>query len=284
MDIKLIASDLDGTIIDKNHYIPQENLDAIEKIHKNNIPFVICTGKSYAVSKKICDKFKASFGVFGNGTQIIDFKLGKELLKNTLSQKDLLYIATLAKRYNFHTHLYTESEVITEKLSYMDLRNFVLKSQTGNEHLKFITVKNIVDYIMTHSLNVFSAVITTEESILDFENLLSVNKDIECTLIRKRGKYKDIIIDKEYEYLNISPTHINKNEALNFLGNYLNISRKEMLALGDNLNDLEMLKNSGIGVAINSSFETLEKVASYTTQNDVTNGGFAEAINKFINS
>ena len=44
-----------------------------------------------------------------------------------------------------------------------------------------------------------------------------------------------------------------------------------------------MVKNSGIGVAINSSFDTLEKVATYVTKNDVTNGGFAEAINKYIN-
>lgn len=282
MKIKLIASDLDGTIIDRNNYIPEQNLNAIQEIHKKNIPFVICTGKSYSVSKQICNKLKASYGIFGNGTQIIDFTTGKELLKNTLSNKDLLYISTLAKRYNFHIHLYTESEIITEKLFYMDLRNFVLTSKGKNENLKFITVKNIIDYILENPLNVFSAVITTEDSLVEFEKILSINENIESTLIRKRGIYKDLIINKEYEYLNISPTHINKNEALNFLGNYLNIPRKNMLALGDNLNDLEMIKNSGIGVAISSSYEDLEKVASYITQNDVTNGGFAEAINKFL--
>ncbi len=282
MDIQLVASDLDGTIIDRNHFIPKQNLDAIKKIHTKNIPFVICTGKSYSVSKTVCDKFQASFGIFGNGTQIIDLKTGKELLKSTLSRKDLLYIATLANRYRFHIHLYTESEVITEKLSYMDLRNFLLKSQTADSSLKFITVKNMVDYITDHPLNVFSAVITTEESIRELENLLVINPNIESTFIRKRGIYKDTIINKEYEYLNISPTNINKNEALNFLGNYLNIPRKNMLALGDNLNDLEMIKHSGIGVAIGNSYEDLKKVASYTTQNDVTNAGFAEAIHKFI--
>ena len=43
--VKLIASDLDGTIIDKSNNIFQENLKAIEKINKANIPFVVCTGK-----------------------------------------------------------------------------------------------------------------------------------------------------------------------------------------------------------------------------------------------
>lgn len=282
MKIELIASDLDGTIIDRNHYIPEQNLEAIQKIHTQNIPFVICTGKSYSVSKNICDKFHASYGVFGNGTQIIDFRTGKELLKNTLSKKDLLYIVTLAKRYNLHVHLYTNSEVITEKLSYMDLRNFILKSEAADPNLKFITVKNIIDYISNTPLHVFSAVVSTENSIKDFENLLSVNSNIESTFISKRGIYKDVIINKDYEYLNIAPTHINKNEALNFLSNYLNIPRENMLSIGDNLNDLEMVKHSGVGVAIANSYKDLQEIATYTTKRDVSNGGFAEAIHKFI--
>ena len=282
MKIELIASDLDGTIIDRNHYIPEQNLEALQKIHTQNIPFVICTGKSYSVSKNICDKFHASYGVFGNGTQIIDFRTGKELLKNTLSKKDLLYIVTLAKRYNLHVHLYTDSEVITEKLSYMDLRNFILKSEAADPNLKFITVKNIIDYISNTPLHVFSAVVSTENSIKDFENLLSVNSNIESTFISKRGIYKDVIINKDYEYLNIAPTHINKNEALNFLSNYLNIPRENMLSIGDNLNDLEMVKHSGVGVAIANSYKDLQEIATYTTKRDVSNGGFAEAIHKFI--
>jgi len=282
MKIKLVASDLDGTIIDRNHYIPEQNLEAIKKIHTKNIPFVICTGKSYSVSKNICDKFQASYGVFGNGTQIIDFRTGTELLKNTLSKKDLLYIVTFAKRYNLHVHLYTDSEVITEKLSYMDLRNFILKSEAADPNLKFITVKNIIDYISNTPLHVFSAVVSTENSIKDFENLLSLNSNIESTFISKRGIYKDVIINKDYEYLNIAPTHINKNEALNFLSNYLNIPRKNMLSIGDNLNDLEMVKHSGGGVAIANSYKNLQEIAAYTTKKDVSNGGFAEAIHKFI--
>ena len=79
MNIKLVASDLDGTIIDRNNNISEKNFNAIKKLHENNIPFTICTGKSYAVSKKICEKFNADFGIFGNGTQIIDFHTGKEL-------------------------------------------------------------------------------------------------------------------------------------------------------------------------------------------------------------
>ena len=100
--------------------------------------------------------------------------------------------------------------------------------------------------------------------------------------INKRGKYKDNIINKEYEYLDISPLNISKNNALKILGEYLNIDKSEMLAIGDNLNDLDMVKESGVGVAIANAYDELKQVAKYTTVNPVDKGGFAEAVYKFV--
>lgn len=283
MSIKLIASDLDGTIIDKNNNISEKNFEAVNKIHNNNIDFAVCTGKSYSVSKKICDQFNASYGIFGNGTQIINLKTGKELMKKTISKEDLLFIITLAKRYDFHIHIYTNNEIISEKLEYMDLRNFILKNKNANDSLTFNIVHNILDYIENNNINAFSIVITTENnSLKNFQKLLSINKNIESVFINKRGKYRDNIINKDYEYLNVSPTNINKNEALNFLADFLEISKNDILAIGDNINDLEMVKEAGIGVAVHESYEDLKQVAKYVTTSSVSDGAFAEAISKFI--
>lgn len=283
MSIKLVASDLDGTIIDRNNNIAPQNFEAIKKVHKKNIDFVVCTGKSYSVSKKICDQFQASFGIFGNGTQIIDLRSGKELLKNVISKQDLLFIITLAKRNKFHIHIYTDTEIISEKLEYMDLRNFILKSQNANDSLNFNIVHNILSYVENNNINVFSIVITTEDSsLMNFKKILSINKNIDSVFINKRGKFRDDIIGKDYEYLNVSPTNINKNEALKFLTNYLHISQNDIMAVGDNVNDLEMVKNAGIGIAVNESYDDLKNVAKYVTSNKVSDGAFAEAINKFI--
>ncbi|MCI8276897.1 MAG: HAD family phosphatase [Clostridia bacterium] len=280
--IKLIASDVDGTIIDKNNKIPKENLEAIDKIHEKNIPFAICTGKTYAVSENICKQFNPTFGIFGNGTQIIDFKNNKELLRNTLSKEDLLYITTLVERFDLHLHIYTDKEIISEKLKYMDLRNFILKSKNSSIDLNFKIVGNITDYISKNDLSVFSAVVSSENSLFEFEQFINVNNNIMYQFINKRGKYKDIIIEKEYEYINISPTHIDKDESVNFLTNYLKIKKQEVLAIGDNVNDLNMVKNSGIGVAVNEAYDELKQVANYVTTKTTAEGAFSEAINKFI--
>lgn len=282
MLVKLIASDLDGTIIDKNNNISPKNFDAISKIHQKNIDFAICTGKAYSVSKKICDKFTATYGIFGNGTQIIDLKSGKELLRRTLSREDLLFIVTFAKRFNYHIHLYTDTDIISEKLEYMDLRNYKLKSDNSSEGLTFKIVPDILKFIESNKIEAFSAVVSSTEAALNqFKTLLKVNTNIDATFINKRGKYRDKIIDKDYEYLSIAPTHINKNEALNFLSKYLKIPKSNMLAIGDNINDLEMVKESGIGVAVNGAYDDLKRAAKYITKTSVSDGAFAEAIEKF---
>jgi hydroxymethylpyrimidine pyrophosphatase-like HAD family hydrolase len=54
------------------------------------------------------------------------------------------------------------------------------------------------------------------------------------------------------------------------------------MAIGDNLNDLDMIKNSGVGVAVANAYDELKNVAKYTTLNPVEKGGFAEAIYKYI--
>lgn len=283
MKIKLVASDLDGTIIDRNNNISEKNYEAIKLLHKKNIPFTICTGKSYAVSKKICEKFNADFGIFGNGTQIVDLHTGKELYKKVLSRDDLIFICTFAKRHNYHIHLYTENDIITEKLEYMDLRNYKLKEQNSNNSLNFIIENDIFKIIKKQDLNVFSLVISSmNHDLQKFKNLLSINPNIMCTFINKRGKYKDIIIDKNYEYLNISPNNINKNEALTFIRNYLKIDKENTMAVGDNINDYEMIKHSGVGVAVSDAYDDLKSVAKYVTKSSVSEGAFAEAVQKYV--
>ena len=164
----------------------------------------------------------------------------------------------------------------------MDLRNFILKSKNSSIDLNFKIVGNITDYISKNDLSVFSAVVSSENSLFEFEQFINVNNNIMYQFINKRGKYKDIIIEKEYEYINISPTHIDKDESINFLTNYLKIKKQEVLAIGDNVNDLNMVKNSGIGVAVNEAYDELKQVANYVTTKTTAEGAFSEAINKFI--
>ena len=280
--IRLVASDIDGTIIGENNTISSQNLKAINDMRQSNIAFTICTGKPYAMVKNFCENLHASYGIFGNGNQIIDLKTGKEIFRKTLSQEEVKSCMKLARRENLHIHFYTETEVITPKLMYMDLRNFILKDSIFPSNLNFKVVSNIEEYIKEKKPVIFKLVISSASSLSNLQDKINKKMDLTIFRVKKSKQYKDKIINKEYEYLDITPNRTNKSEALMILSKYLELSSSEIMAIGDNLNDIDMLQNSGIGVAVANAYEAVKEVATYTTQNNVDNNGFAEAVYKYI--
>lgn len=281
--IKLVASDLDGTIIDKHNDIYKDNFKAISDINKSNIPFVVCTGKTYSIYKGLCSSFYASYGIFGNGTSIINLKTGEEIYQSLLDSSTVINSIKMAKQNNLHVHVYTKNQIITEELLYLDLRNYKLqKNNIYNNKLEFKIVPDLLDYLTNKEIPISNVVISSTNSLENFQEEILNNLDVSVLNIKKYGKFKDKIIDKEYEYLDIIPKNVSKGNALEILGNYLKIDKNEILAIGDNLNDLDMVEKSGIGIAINNAYSELKQIANYTTEKNVEQGGFAEAIYKFI--
>ena len=276
--IKLIASDLDGTIIDYNHHISKENLKAIDDLQTSSCDFVICTGKTYALSKDFCKNFHASYGIFGNGSQIINLQTGEEIDRKTLSLEEMKICLSICQKYHLHVHAYTENSILTEKLLYMDLRNSILFPN----QIKIQLVENLSSYLTKENPPILKLVISSSSSLKKIKEELEQSVHLNIVSIQKYGNYKDTIIQKEYEYLDISPLSVSKGSALQTLGKYLHLNKEEILSIGDNVNDIDMLQSSGIGVAVQNAYRQLKEVATYTTTRSVEDGGFAEAVYRFI--
>lgn len=276
--IKLIASDLDGTIIDSHHHISQDNLVAMEALENSDTNFVICTGKTYALSKHFCHDFHANFGIFGNGSQIINLKTGEEISKKLLSFSEIMTCLSIAKEHQLHVHAYTDDCILTEKLLYMDLRNSILFP----DKIQIRQVPDLHSFIEKEKPSILKLVLSSQSDLSGIKLDLEAKEDLTVCHIRKYGDYKDKIIHKEYEYLDISPYQVSKGSALQTLSHYLQIEKEEILSVGDNLNDVDMLQSSGIGIAVSSAYDEVKKVATYTTKHSVENGAFAEAVYRFI--
>ena len=280
--IKLIASDIDGTIVGMDNVVCADNLKAMEDISKSNINFAVFTGKTYPIIKQECTQFNAGFGIFGNGNQIINLKTGEEIYKKNLEQEDIAKCVRIAKQNNLHLHIYTEDEIITEELLYMDLRNCKIKQETGND-LLITVVEDIEDYLQNENKKpVLKAVISSQNNLSYLINEIERDSNVKAYRIPKYGRYKDMVINKEYEYLDIVPKSTNKSEALRILQDYLDVENNEVMAIGDNVNDIDMIKNSGLGVAVGNAYDEIKRVATYTTVNDVEHGAFAEAVYKYV--
>ena len=277
--IKLLASDLDGTIIDNQNKVTNDDLNVINKLNGTSVNFAICTGKTYAMTKKLCDKLHPSYGIFGNGTQIVNLRTGEEIARNIIPSNKVMNCLKIARDNHLHVHIYTDSKIIVQgSLKYMAFRNYVLYK----DQVQFETVDSLESYIREKNPHILKLVISGEKDLIEVKTKIEQSEGLTAIQIKKYDVYKDRIINQEYEYLDIVPKYVTKYEALKQLSEYLDIQNEEVMAVGDNINDIEMIKNAGVGVAIGGSYEIVKNVASYVTKNTVKTGGFAEAVYKFI--
>ncbi len=280
--IRLVATDLDGTLVDHNNFISIDNLNATKAIYEKNINLAICTGKTYSISKDICNKCNASYGIFGNGTQIINLETGAEIYSHSLTPSDFSLCYDIAKKHKLHIHFYTDNSVVSEELKYMDLRNFTISKKNQSNSITFNIVDNIKNFVDINKPKIFKLIISSDSTLINVQTELSQKLNLNFNLVQKRGKYKDFVINKEYDYIDITPANLGKATALSYLSNFLSVNTSEIMAIGDNKNDIDMLKLSGISVTLADSYDEVKQIASYTTKNSVAESGFAEAIQKFV--
>lgn len=277
--IRLIASDLDGTIVDNNNQISSYDLRAINRLNKTGIDFAVCTGKTYSMTKKLCMELRATYGVFGNGTQIVNLKTGEEIFRNVIKNIQAQACVDIADKNNLHVHIYTDNKIVSQQsLKFMAYRNY----QLYKEDMDFEIVDSLKEYIKEENPSILKLVISAKKDLTNLKKEILQEEDLKIIQIKKYDKYKDTIINQEYEHLDIVPKNITKYNALKQLSNYLKINNQDVMAVGDNINDIEMIENVGVGVAIGGSYEEVTSKANYVTKNTVKTGGFAEAVYKFI--
>lgn len=216
---------------------------------------------------------------FGNGTQIVNLKTGEEIFRNVITNTQAQTCVDIADKNNLHVHIYTDNKIISQQsLKFMAYRNY----QLYKEDMDFEIVDSLKEYIKEENPCILKLVISAKKDLIDVKKEILGKEDLKIIQIKKYDEYKDTIINQEYEYLDIVPKNITKYNSLRQLSKYLKINNQDVMAIGDNINDIEMIENAGVGVAIGGSYEEVINKAGYVTENTVKTGGFAEAVYKFI--
>ncbi len=216
---------------------------------------------------------------FGNGTQIVNLKTGEEIFRNVITNMQAQTCIDIADKNNLHVHIYTDNKIVSQQsLKFMAYRNY----QLYKEDMDFEIVDSLKEYIKEENPCILKLVISAKKDLIDVKKEILGKEDLKIIQIKKYDEYKDTIINQEYEYLDIVPKNITKYNSLRQLSKYLKINNQDVMAIGDNINDIEMIENAGVGVAIGGSYEEVINKAGYVTENTVKTGGFAEAVYKFI--
>ena len=270
MGYKLIACDMDETLLNDNHEICQRNIDVIKRARKEyGIKFVLATGRSYdLVQKQLQDldlydkeeEYVLSFNggalTENSGNRILQFKglsfnKVKELFEFGLSKDLCVHIYTKDALYIYN--MFEDSRERLKNIAHIEMND------------------NSIDFLEDTPIGKL-----IYES-LDMDFLMSLEKEMsnmienQCTISYSSNRYMEL-----------NTLGVDKGQGLIDLAKILNIDIKDTIAIGDNYNDMSMLKVAGLSVAANNAIEDVKEVCDYTTEADNNEGAVAELIEKFI--
>lgn len=267
---KLILSDLDETLLVK-HHVPEVNQEAVRKAQEKGVKFVPATGRAYNMIEEILKEIgtyqkENEYSICFNGGLIVEnknhrilhfqglsFEMTKMLFEIGLSYDVCLLIFTLDCCYIFRAD-----------------PNEVQRKTDQKAKFKVIDEDNI-DFLKNEKI----AKILFEKRDMDY--LQQIEKELYPLI---EGKVCTSY--SSYRYLEFNALGVSKGYGLKWLTEYLGLSRDEVIAIGDNYNDVEMIKEAGLGVCVESSMDDIKELADYVTSVDYDRGAVQEVIEKFV--
>ena len=284
--IKLIASDMDGTLLNHNHKIPKKNVKLINFAKNQGIEFVVATGRAYYEALPALNEENINCDVISFNGGIVYDKNGNIISITPMLPKDLYYTIEILKSFDISYQLYTKNTIYTTSIetdinAYIDL----IRSngyEPDVEHLRaeaqqklevgYITEVENIELYLNEKENPPIKIIAISNDISKLENaakLLSENKSISVT---SSGANNIEIMHK----------NATKGEALKEIAKIYGINLENAVAIGDNLNDQAMLDIVGYSVAMKNGNIKLKEQAKYVTEKTNSEGGVADTIFKLI--
>lgn len=286
---KLIAIDLDGTLLNSYGEITNKNREAIKYAINNGVEVVLASGRDPKTMEKISQELGIkNFLIAGNGANIYDMNLGKNIYENFLDTEKALKIITICKENSIFLNIYTTKGVITENLDYnVKVFNNENMRKSNNKRTNIEIVDDLYEYVKNNNLDILKMIICDQNKII-FNNILQKVKSIKgIEVLDVEHMSKKIIrigteeYKIEYYYTEVTNDKANKWSAIKFLIDKLKIRDEEVICIGDNINDYEMVKNAGVGIVMKNSALEKQNIADFVTQ-DNNSDGVGAAICKYI--
>ena len=286
---KLVAIDLDGTMLNQYGIVTQKTKNSIKKAQENGIEIMIASGRPIDSVKTISKEIGSeNYFISGNGSIIYDIKKDEIIYENVLKKQKALEIIKICEENSIFYNVYTEKEIIAKNLQYNVLyyhKENLTKSEEDKTHVNI--VEDIYDYIEKTDSKVLKVMICDKHQTI-FNAIIRKLKEVDDIEVLEVSHMSRKIIRQgteeipiEYFYTEISAKNVDKWTALEFLKEKLQISSEEIVAIGDNVNDKKMIEKSGYGIAMGQSAPQIKEIADYVTDSNVDDG-VANALDKLL--
>ena len=271
--VKLIALDLDGTLLNTNKQLSSENAAALRRASEEGIEIVPATGRFYRGMPEIIRDLPFVHYVIGiNGAEVYDAASKRAVCESELSWQHAVsimeYLDTLPVIYD----CYQRGWGYMTKTLYDQAEDYAPTAHNLEMIRNLRTpVPDLKSYIREKKAGVQKIQFFFRDMALRAELLRSLPE-----------KYPDLVVTTSIvNNIEINSREATKGAALQKLAEHLGIRMEETVAFGDDLNDVTMLKAAGIGIAMGNAAESVKAAADHVTS-DCDHSGVAEAMKRYL--
>lgn len=287
---KLITVDLDGTLLNKYGEVSEYTKNIIKKVTGQGILVVLASGRISESVLTIAKEIGANkYYISGNGSVLYDMQKKEIIYEKYLSKEKVLELIELCEKNSIYYNIYTESSVIAKSLNYnVAFYNYENTKKSSNKKTEINIVDDVYKYVKDLNTNKFLKMTICDENKIVFASILRKIKniqDIDVLEVSHMSKKKIKMGTKEisvgYFYTEISSKNVDKWYAIEEIMKKEKINKDEVISFGDNNNDILMIKNAGLGIAMGHSNEQVKKVAKFVTKTN-DEDGVAEALKNIM--
>ena len=285
--IKLIASDLDGTLLNSNHEIDKESIEAIKKAESSGIIFAISTGREYESVRGLLEENNLKVQcILSNGAEYRDEE-GNILEVVNINKDTVREIIRVLDENKLSARIFTSDGIYTtsskdEALEEAICRTMALNPSLTREEAHMETEK----LGFFRNLKYIDNIDEFLNSDIEFRKFVAFHHDIERIDNTKSilGKIDNLAVSSSFRD-NIEITDINaqKGIILEKVSTKMNLKNEEVMILGDSFNDYSMFEVFTETVAMKNAIEEVKDIAKYITDTN-DNLGVAKAINYVLNN
>lgn len=260
--IKMIATDIDGTILPYHGEFSQKTKDCIKRLNDSGIKVILVTGRMHSSATPLAAQLGLNLPIISYQGGLIKDMSGKTLFQTELNSDVAKEIINWGRKNNVHLNLYIDDKLYVEQ---------------DDEIIKYYIQGKFVDYTVC-SFDDLEIKNVNKLLAIDIHDADRVTSWVDIL----KEKYPDLYIVKSTPYFcEIGSANAKKSLGVEFLCKMWGIDKSEVMAIGDQNNDIDLIQAGGIGIAMENGTPELKQVADYIT-NSVENDGFVSAVEKFI--
>ncbi|MGL4656417.1 MAG: Cof-type HAD-IIB family hydrolase [Sarcina sp.] len=274
MDYKLIAIDMDGTLLSNKHEIPEYNKEMIKRATEKGVKVAITTGRLFASARKYSELIGVETPIISsNGAYIREKDRDEVIYESNLSREQFDKVLSVVKKYDFTVYMNTSDTVISETIVPDDHAYKLVNNELDDAwKIKFIEGRTFEETYDEFENDILKFICIEESEAR--ESLMKAKEEL--------SKFDDLEVVSSWENnFEIMPAGTSKGTAVQRLAEILGIDREEVICIGDSENDLSMIKYAGLGVAMGNAIDVVKENANYITDTN-SNAGVGKMIAKFI--